>query len=118
MKSGSSWPLIAAAVAIGVVANAVSAAWARGEDRYSVWFFAMLLVSPLVFISFGLVASKIGLAMGSGVIDSLLTLSTIFLGLIVYQEWRSLSPLQYLGMVLALAGVFLMLSSPTGRLGS
>lgn len=28
------------------------------------------------------------------------------------QEWRTVSPIQYLGMVLALAGIFLMLFFP------
>jgi hypothetical protein len=113
MKSAYTWLYIAVAVATGVVANAVSAAWARGASRYSWQFFTMLLISPFVFISFGLVTARLGgLAIGSGVLDSLLTLGTIVVGLFLYQEWRAVSMVQYLGMALALAGVFLMLFFP------
>ena len=72
----------------------------------------MLLLSPLVFITFGLVTAKLGVAIGSGVIDSLLVLTTVAVGLIVFREWDKISALQYLGMALALAGVFLMLFFP------
>lgn len=106
------WPYIAGAVAVAVLANSLSLLWARGESRYSVWFFAMVAVSPFVFISFGLVGSRMGLAVGSAVLDSLLTLGTIAVGLVFFQEWRSVSAAQFAGMALALAGIFLMLFFP------
>jgi multidrug transporter EmrE-like cation transporter len=113
MKSPVSTALtIAAAVATAALANAVSAKWAKEGGGWSAWFFAMMVLSPLVFISFGLVSSKLGLAIGSGVVDSLITLSTIAIGLLLFHEARGISPLQYLGMALALAGVFLMLFFP------
>jgi multidrug transporter EmrE-like cation transporter len=112
MRTGAGWPALAGAVAIAVLTNAVSVKWARGENRFSGWFFLMVALAPLVFMSFGLVASKLGLAMGSAIVDSLLTACTIAVGLALLQEWRAVSALQCLGMALALAGVFLMLFFP------
>ena len=66
----------------------------------------------MVFFSFGLVTSRLGVAVSSGIIDSLLTASTIAVGLILFQEWSKVSMLQYFGMVLALCGIFLMLFFP------
>jgi multidrug transporter EmrE-like cation transporter len=102
------------AVAFAVIGNSISAVWARRQDTFSPWFFAMVAVAPLVFVSFGLVTSRLGLAVGSGVIDSLLTLATILVGLLAFGEWSRVSPLQYAGMALALAGVSLMVFFPKG----
>ena len=107
MKNLSIWFSILGAVAIAATANSIAAVWARG-DRFSWWLVAVLLISPLVFISFGLVTSRIGLAVSSGVVDSLLTITTIAVGLLLFQEWNKISTIQYLGMALALTGVILM----------
>lgn len=112
MKPFSTWIYILAAVFIAVLGNSVSAIWAKEADKFSLWLLAVLAISPFVFISFGLVTSRLGVAIGSGVIDSLLTLSTISVGLFLFQEWGKVSSLQFLGMALALSGVFLMLFFP------
>ncbi|HLC66048.1 MAG TPA: hypothetical protein VJK52_00230 [Candidatus Nanoarchaeia archaeon] len=112
MKNLPLWLYIAIAVLIAVLGNSISAVWAKGDDKLSIWLIAVLLISPLVFISFGLVTSRLGLAVTSGVIDSLLTVSTIAVGLILFQEWHKISSLQYFGMGLALLGIFLMIYFP------
>ncbi len=112
MKNLPVWLYIAGAVAIALLANSVSAVWARGEDKLSLWLLAILILSPLVFISFGLTTSKLGVAISSSAVDSLLTVSTIAVGLVLFQEWNKISGLQYLGMTLALCGLFLMLFFP------
>ncbi len=108
MKTISTWIFIIGAVAIAVLGNTLGTVWAKGDDRLSFWLLGVILVSPLVFITFGLVTSRLGLAVASAVIDTLLTVSTIAVGLVIFREWNKLSPLQYVGMILALAGVFLM----------
>ncbi len=103
---------VVGAVAIALLANAVSTIWARGADKLSIWLVLVVLVSPLVFLSFGLVTMRLGVTISSGTIDSLLTVTTIAMGLIIFQEWSKVSPLQYLGIGLALAGIFLMVYFP------
>ena len=112
MRNLKVWAYVVVAVIIAVIGNSLSTIWARGEDKFSPWLIAVLLISPMVFISFGLVTSKFGLAISSGVIDSLLTITTISVGLIFFQEWNKISAVQYLGMVFALGGVLLMLFFP------
>ena len=102
------WFYIIGSVLISILANSISAIWASKEDKFTVWFLLMLIISPLVFITFGLVTSKIGLAVSSATVDSLLTLGTILVGLFLFQEWSNISMYQYAGMFLAVAGIVLM----------
>lgn len=112
MKSVPIWILVLIAVMIALLANSVSAVWAKSDERFSWWLIALVMISPLVFVSFGLTSSRLGVAVSSGVIDSLLTISTIAVGLILFQEWNRLSSFQYVGLLFALTGVFLMLYFP------
>ena len=106
------WVYVFIAVAIAVSGNSVSSIWAKGENKFSIWLLALLIISPLVFITFGLTTSKIGVAVASGVVDSLLTFSTIAIGLFFFQEWNKVSSLQYVGMLFALTGTILMVFFP------
>lgn len=112
MKNFPAWAYVIVAVGVAVLANSISAIWAKQDDKFSYWLLAVLLISPFVFITFGLVTQRAGVAIASGVVDSLLTLTTIAVGLVLFQEWSKISSLQYLGMAMALAGVFLMLFYP------
>jgi len=112
MKDYPAWIYIIISLLIAVSANSISAVWARGDEKLSMWFLAVLLISPLVFISYGLTTTKLGMTISSGVIDSLLTVSTIAVGLLVFQEWNKISMLQYIGILFALSGVFLMIFFP------
>ena len=112
MKNLPIWFYVVAAVSIALIGNSVSAIWAKGDDKTSLWLLALILVSPMVFLSFGFVTSKLGLAVTSGVIDSLLTVSTMAVGIFFFQEWQKISFLQYFGMALALLGIFLMIFFP------
>ncbi|MDB5204491.1 MAG: hypothetical protein JWP09_519 [Candidatus Taylorbacteria bacterium] len=109
MKNLNVWFLIAIAVAVAVAGNSVASIWANKEDKWtSPWFFLLLLVSPLVFITFGLVTPKLGLAGTSGVIDTLLTVSTIVIGLFFFGEWSTLTLYKGLGLLLCVSGIILM----------
>lgn len=107
----SSWVYVGLAVAVAVAANAISTKWAMQWGGHgsvmNMWFIPMLLISPLVFVTFGWAASRLGLAVGSATIDSLLTVATVVFGLIFFQEWRILSVQQYAGLALVLAGIAL-----------
>lgn len=103
------WLYIAVAVLIALSANYISAIWASKESKFSSpWLFAIIIVSPFVFITFGLVVSKLGVVVGSGTLDSLLTISTIIMGLFLFHEWSNISLYQYAGIALAVAGIVLM----------
>lgn len=102
------WFSIIGAVLLALTANSLSAIWASKEDRFTPWLLAVVLISPFVFITFGLVTSKIGLSMSSATVDALLTVATILTGLFLFHERDSLSLYQYSGMALAVAGIILM----------
>ncbi|MBI2100070.1 MAG: hypothetical protein HYT48_01885 [Candidatus Vogelbacteria bacterium] len=100
------------AVMVAVSANSISAIWAKQDHKFSLWLLAVILISPLVFITYGLVTSRIGVALASSVIDSLLIVGTIAVGLILFKEWDKILSLQYVGIVFALLGISLILFSP------
>jgi maltodextrin utilization protein YvdJ len=112
LASVRTWAFIVGAVIVAALGNAVSTIWANQENKVSVWLFAMLIISPAVFISFGLTASRTGLAVAAGAVDLSLTLVTIVIGLIGFNEWSKISPVQYLGIGLATAGIALLVFFP------
>lgn len=101
-------PSVLAAIGFAVVANLASSAWAEHPQRLSGWLWATLVLAPLVFLSFGYVASRIGLARAAGVIDTLVMVCTMLMGLIFFGEWERLSAVQLIGAALAILGVALM----------
>ncbi len=103
------WLAVICAVAIAALADSVSALWARQPHKLSIYFVLLLLLGPLVFMAFGIVTTKFGLAITSAVVNSLLVLTSITVGLVAFNEWQSVSVLQYVGMALAVTGVGLML---------
>lgn len=106
------WLAVVGAVALAALADSVSALWARGDNKLSVYLVLILLLGPMVFVSFGLVTTRVGLAMTSGVVNSLLVLTSISIGLFAFGEWSKVSTLQYVGMALAVVGIVLMLFFP------
>ncbi|MEK7208858.1 MAG: hypothetical protein AAB677_01205 [Patescibacteria group bacterium] len=100
------------AVIVAVSANSISAVWAKPENKFSIWLLAVILISPLVFITYGFVTSRIGVALASSVIDSLMIIGSIIVGLFFFNEWNKILGLQYLGMGLAVLGVLLIIFSP------
>ena len=103
------WFYIVGAVLVAVTANSISTIWAGKENKLtSIWFLAVILISPFVFIAFGLVTSRLGLTVSSATVDSLLTISSVLVGLFFFQEWGTLSYHQYLGLTLAILGIIFM----------
>lgn len=100
------------AVSVALFANYLAALWGSSNNFWSFLLLAVVLVSPFVFITFGIVTSRIGVAIGSGTIDSLLTVSTMLVGLLIFGEWNKLSSLQYVGLMLVLIGLIIIQLSP------
>ncbi len=112
MKNLSPLIYIIGAVSIALFCNSISTIWAKGDSKLSLYLLILIFISPLVFITFGLVTERVGLALTSGVVDSLLTISSIAIGLFFFGEWNKVSGYQYLGIFLAIAGIFLMVFFP------
>lgn len=108
--------LIAITVIIAASTNSVSAIWAKnfvqGSDKTFLWLMIMLIMSPLVFISFGLVSEKVGLSIAAGTVDAALTISTILIGLFIFGEWNKLSVPQYIGLVMIIVALVLLVAFP------
>jgi len=104
--------LVVITVGIALLANYLAALWAGRDNKWSLLLIAVILISPFVFITFGLVTARIGVALGSGTIDSLLTVSSVLLGLVFFGEWSKLSLYQYLGLLLVLGGLVVIHMSP------
>ncbi len=102
------WFYIIIAVLIALAANSIATIWAGKESKFTIWLLALVLISPFVFITFGLVTSKIGLVVSSGTIDSLLTVSTILVGLFIFREWTNISVFQLTGLGFTVLGIILM----------
>lgn len=102
------WFYVIGAVSVAVLANSISAIWASKESKFTIWLLPLIIISPIVFITFGLVTSKLGLTISAGTIDSLLVISTILVGLFLFNEWNTMSPYQYVGISLAVAGIIFM----------
>lgn len=102
------WLYIGLALAVAVGANTISTFWARSDDKFSIWLLALIIISPLVFITFGLVTARTGLVVSAGTIDSLLTISTILVALIVFQEWNTVTTYQWIGIGCTVTGIVLL----------
>jgi multidrug transporter EmrE-like cation transporter len=100
--------VLIANLALAIGANAVGTTWAQGGMKANLAFVAILLISPLVFLSFGFVAARLGLAAASATIDTLLTVGTMLAGLIWFGEWHEMSARSMVGLSLALAGIVVL----------
>lgn len=101
------WLCVIAAVFIAVLADYVSTIWAS-DVRNIKPLLIIIILGPLVFISFGLVTTKSGLAIASGIVNSLLVVSSISVGLFFLNEWTKLSLMQYVGLLFSVVGIILM----------
>lgn len=105
MSSPLLWGLICANLVLAVSANALSTHWAISGMRVSPQLVLVALISPAVFVTFGIVASRMGLAAGSAIIDSLLTVGSVLVGLVIFGEWRALSLMKGAGLLMAITGI-------------
>ena len=102
------WVYVVLAVVVALIANSVSTVWASKESRFNIWLIVLLIISPLVFITFGIVTAKFGLAVTSATIDSILTISSILVGLFLFGGMSNMLPVQWVGITLAVAGIILI----------
>lgn len=108
MEKLTTWAFIALAVATALTANTIATIWAKSPATYSVWLIALILISPVVFITFGLVTDRTGLLVSSGTIDSLLTITAVLMALIAFREWSSVTTTQLAGIACTITGIGLL----------
>lgn len=102
------------AVGVAVLANYLAALWGSRNEKFSWLLVAVIVISPLVFVTFGLVTTRLGVAVGSGTIDSLLTVCTVGVGLVAFNEWAKLGLREYIGLGLIVLGLMVIHLAPTG----
>ena len=107
------WIIVLACVALSTLCDTTSTMY--WEKKSWLLFFVTLFASPLVFLCFGYVGSKYGLSVASSLTNSLVVIGPILVGLLVRQEWKSVSLPQIAGMVCIILGITLIVifkSSP------
>lgn len=100
------WVIIVINVVLSTTADTVSTImWERRSWQHLV---IMVLISPLVFGTFGYVASCFGLSIAASIINSLVVVGPVTVGLVFRSEWKGMHCQVYLGMVCVIIGITLI----------
>ena len=102
----SPWSAVLACAALSTLADTLGTVW--WEQKKPWILFAVLGISPLVFLAFGYVGSHFGLAKASSLTNTLVVLGPILVGILLRGELRQLSAVELAGMGLAVAGIALL----------
>lgn len=108
-----SWLYVAITVGVALAANVIATRWAEtasvnwSSQWANVWLAPMLVIAPLVFITFGMTADRLGLALGSANVDALLTVATIGVAIIFRNEWNTMSLAQKVGVAAVVIGILM-----------
>lgn len=102
----SPWMAVILCAGLSTLTDTLGTLWWEKKETSLLW--ATILLSPLVFLSFGYVGRHFGLAMASSLTNTLIVAGPILVGLILRQEIRRLSAPQMIGMTLLLAGIVLL----------
>ena len=109
----SPWAAVLLCALLSTLTDTLGTLWWEKKDLSIL--LGTVLLSPLVFLSFGYVGRHFGLAMASSLTNTLIVVGPILVGLILRQEIRRLTMPQMIGMALLVAGITLLASfrSPT-----
>ena len=102
----SPWSAVLACAALSTITDTLGTVW--WEQKKPWVLLAILGLSPLVFLAFGYVGSHFGLAKASSLTNTLVVIGPILVGILFRGELRQLSPVELLGMGLAVAGIALL----------
>ena len=102
----SPWSAVLTCAALSTVADTLCTLW---WEQKKLWvLLSMLGLAPLVFLAFGYVGYHFGLAKASSLTNTLVVLGPILVGILLRGEMRQLSPVELVGMGLAVAGIVLL----------
>lgn len=105
----SPWTAVVFCALLSTLTDTLGTLWWEKKDLSIL--LGTILLSPLVFLSFGYVGRHFGLAMASSLTNTLIVAGPILVGLIFRQEIRRLSLSQMIGMTLLVAGITLLACS-------
>jgi len=102
----SPWAAVIFCALLSTLTDTMGTLWWEKKDTSIL--LGTIVLSPLVFLSFGYVGRHFGLAVASSLTNSLIVAGPILVGLILRQEIRRLSLFQMIGMTLLIAGITLL----------
>jgi multidrug transporter EmrE-like cation transporter len=102
----SPWSAVLACAALSTITDTLGTVWWEQKNPWVL--LAILGLSPLVFLAFGYVGSHFGLAKASSLTNTLVVIGPILVGILFRGELRQLSPVEILGMALAVGGIVLL----------
>jgi len=102
----SPWSAVVLCAALSTIADTLGTVWWEKKENWQLA--AILLLAPVVFLSFGYVGSHFGLAKASSLTNTLIVIGPILVGILFRGELRQLSGIEIFGMALAVLGIVLL----------
>ncbi len=102
----SPWSSVIVCAALSTLTDTLGTIW--WEKKQTSILVATILLSPVVFLSFGYVGSHFGLARASSLTNTLIVAGPILVGLIFRQELRQLCLPHVIGMGFIVTGITLL----------
>ena len=100
------WAAVVLCAVLSTLTDTLGTLWWEKKDPAIL--LGTILLSPLVFLSFGYVGRHFGLALASSLTNTLIVVGPILVGLVLRQEIRRLSLPQMIGMTLLVTGITLL----------
>jgi drug/metabolite transporter (DMT)-like permease len=98
------WGLTICSVGFFILCDSLSTNWAKHSSVTSL--FAVIVLSPVAYIFFGLVSSRANLAVGGAMVNLILVLAAVLVGLFYFKE--KLSMLQWTGIGFGLIAILIL----------
>ena len=102
----SPWTAVLVCTLLSTLTDTLGTLW--WERKQKTLLIATILLSPLVFLSFGYIGSHFGLARASSLTNTLLVAGPILIGITFRHELRQLTLPQVFGMGFILIGITLL----------
>ena len=102
----SPWSAVVLCAALSTIADTLGTVWWEKKENWQLA--AILLLAPVVFLSFGYVGSHFGLAKASSLTNTLIVIGPILVGILFRGELRQLSGIEIFGMTLSVLGIALL----------
>lgn len=102
----SPWSAVVLCAALSTIADTLGTVWWEKKENWQLA--AILLLAPVVFLSFGYVGSHFGLAKASSLTNTLIVIGPILVGILFRGELRQLSGIEIFGITLAVLGIALL----------
>ena len=102
----SPWIAVLVCTLLSTLTDTLGTIW--WERKQTSILIATILLSPLVFLSFGYIGSHFGLARASSLTNTLIVAGPILIGITFRHELRQLALPQIIGMGFILVGITLL----------